>query len=216
MQKHTNVSQSISYIQALYAQEDALLCSIRERLIEEGIAIHIGAEEGKLLQLFVKMAQVKTIVEIGTLGGYSTLWMARALPEDGKIITIEASAKHANWAREYFAASDVGHKIELIEGKAQDVLSVLVDRGQVDMLFIDADKAGYPAYLAWADSNVKPNGLIIADNTLMFSDICMYRDHGGHKGWEALRVFNGRLADVEKYDAVIVPTEAGLSVAIKR
>jgi len=119
------VTPELEYIRGLYAQEDALLAQIRAKLEEGGLAIQIGAEEGRLLQLLIAMNNVKNIVEIGTLAGYSTIWMARALAKDGHIYTINRDENHIKMARENFAKSECEGRIIMLEGDAHKVLPTL-------------------------------------------------------------------------------------------
>lgn len=208
---------ALHYIRDLYAQEDALLREIRERLSAELIDWQVGAEEGKLLQLLVLLRGVRTIVEVGTLAGYSAIWMARGLPEGGMLHAINKDPAHAAMAEKFFERSDVRGKITQHVGDAHDVLPGLSGQGPFDMIFIDADKISYPDYLDWAETNIRPGGLIVGDNTLLFG--AAYEDappEGTSPGaWKAMRSFNERLADKSKYQALMVPTEQGLSVAVK-
>jgi predicted O-methyltransferase YrrM len=210
-----NSHPAIPYIEALYAPEDALLKEISQCLVERNTAWQVGAVEGRLLQVLIAMAGVKTIVEIGTLAGYSTIWMARALPEDGRIITLDRDPKHCELARGFFARSDVGHKITLLEGDAHKNLATLT--GEYDMVFIDADKPSYNAYLDWAEIHVRKGGLVVADNTLLFGSV--YQDappaDTAPTTWKQMRAFNERLADRSRYTGLLFPTEEGLSVAYK-
>ncbi|MGE0753754.1 MAG: O-methyltransferase [Alphaproteobacteria bacterium] len=211
------LTPAIDYIRKLYAPQDALQQEINATLKDIGMEIQVGPEEGKLLGLLVKMHGVKTIVEVGTLGGYSTLWMARALPDGGQIHTLERDARHAGIARGFFAKSDVADRITLHEGDATQTLASLNDKGPFDMIFIDADKISYPTYLDWAEANICKGGLIVADNTFLFGAVLQDSppEDVAKSTWENMRSFNARLADPEKYYGLIIPTQEGLSVAVK-
>lgn len=210
-------SKVLSYIRELYAPEDALLQRINAVLKTINMQIQVGPEEGRFLQLLIRMAGVKKIIEIGTLAGYSTIWMARGLPEDGTIITLEAEPKHAALAREHFAACEVGERITLKEGKAADSLRELDGTGPYDMIFIDADKIGYTHYLDWAEKNIRKGGLIVGDNTFLFGSA--YEDAPldgvSLEAWQVMRRFNERLADRSNYLSVMIPTKEGMGVAIR-
>lgn len=212
-----NISPSLDYIRKLYAPQDALLTGIDQALHDSGMPIHIGAEEGRLLQLFIGLSGVKTIVEVGTLAGYSTLWMARALPPDGHVYTIDRDPKHIAMAKGFFAKSEVKDRITLLEGDAHDMLDKLSPKAPFDMIFIDADKLSYNDYLDWAEANLRPGGLIVADNTFLFGSVYLDAPPEGTAPatWHAMQLFNERLANPEKYFATMVPTEEGLSVAVK-
>ncbi len=124
--------------------------------------IAVSAAEGKQLHLMAKMSGARRILEIGTLGGYSTLWLARALPPDGKLITLEYSPKHAEVARANLAKAGVGNRVEVKVGAALDTLPAL--QGPFDFFFIDANKDGYPDYFRWAVKLSRPGSVIVADN----------------------------------------------------
>lgn len=205
---------AIDYIRSLYAPEDELLKRIREALDAERLGWQMGAEEGKLLQMLIRLHSAKTIVEIGTLAGYTAIWMARALPADGHLHTLEKNPEHAAWARNYIAESDVAGTITVHEGDALHTLKTL-EHLTVDMVVIDADKPGYNLYLDWAEKHVRKGGLIIADNTLLFGTAYQSTppDKPGKSTWEGMRRFNERLADTSRFFTTMVPTEEGLTVA---
>jgi predicted O-methyltransferase YrrM len=131
-------------------------------------AIQVSAVQGKFLHLLARILGARNILEIGTLGGYSTIWMARALPEGGQIITLEADPKHAEVARKNFARAGVEGKVELRLGKALDTLPKVASdgRGPFDMFFIDANKSNMPEYFEWSLKLARTGSLIIADNVV--------------------------------------------------
>jgi len=131
-------------------------------------AIQVSSGQGKFLQLLARILGARNILEIGTLGGYSTIWMARALPEGGKIITLEADPKHADVARKNFARAGVETKVELRLGKALDTLPQIASegRGPFDMFFIDANKSNMPEYFEWSLKLARTGSVIIADNVV--------------------------------------------------
>ena len=212
-----HITPSIDYIRKMYAPQDSLLEGIDTRLKSLDIAMHIGAEEGKLLQMLITLHGAKRIVEIGTLAGYSSLWIARALPEDGHLFTINKDPAHIAMARESFDTSDVRSRITMLEGDAHNVLPALSPQGPFDMVFIDADKISYNDYLDWAENNIRPHGLIVADNTLLFGSMARDRPPAdiAPATWNAMRRFNQRLADRTCYFTTMIPTEEGLTVAVK-
>lgn len=203
------------YIRELHGAQDDLLLGINHALADIGMSIQIGPEEGRLLQVLIALSGVKTIVEIGTLAGYSALWMARALPAGGHLTTINKDPAHIALARGFFAQSEVGDRITMLEGDAHHVLSTL--HGPFDMIFIDADKISYNDYLDWAEKNIRKGGLIVADNTLLHGTIATPPPHENTSpaAWKQMRRFNERLADRSKYDGIVIPTSEGMSVAIK-
>jgi predicted O-methyltransferase YrrM len=213
---HTNATPSLDYIRAHYAAQDDLLLRIDAKLHEIELPMHIGPEEGKLLQLLMRMHGVKTVLEIGTLAGYSTIWMARGLPEGGHITTINKDAPHIVLAKEFFSQCEVKERITMLEGDAHKLLPTLAGK-QFDMIFIDADKISYPAYLDHAEKLVKKDGLVIADNTLLFGAVGLDTppENLAPNTWKAMRTFGERMADQSRYFSTLIPTEQGMTVAIK-
>ncbi|TQR44602.1 O-methyltransferase [Paenibacillus popilliae] len=134
-----------------------------------GLPAHdVSPNQGKLLHLLAKLQGARTILEIGTLGGYSTIWFARSLPQDGRVYTLEASLKHAEVAQSNLLNAGVADKVEIRTGLASDSLAQLDEeaRGPFDLIFIDADKQGNPEYLKWALKLSRPGTLIIGDNVV--------------------------------------------------
>jgi predicted O-methyltransferase YrrM len=131
-------------------------------------AIQVSSVQGKLLHLLARIMGARNILEIGTLGGYSTIWMARALPEGGRVITLEADPKHAEVARKNFAHAGVENKVELRLGKALDTLPQVAAemRDPFDMFFIDANKSNMPEYFEWSLKLARKGSVIIADNVV--------------------------------------------------
>lgn len=157
------------YISDLFHDEDDCLAAAGQSIIDSGIPqISVSPNQGKLLHILARLCHAKKILEMGTLGGYSTIWMARALPEDGKLITLEIDEKHAAVARENFKRCNLESKIQVRLGKAIDLLPVLEAEGAgpFDMIFIDADKPPYLEYFKWALKLSRPGTLIIADNVI--------------------------------------------------
>lgn len=129
-------------------------------------SIQVSPPQGKLLQLLVRLLGARKILEFGTLGGYSAILMARALPEDGRLITLEAKPEYAEVARRSIEAAGAGDKVEVRVGPALEALPGLEEEGPFDLVFIDADKVNTPNYFAWALDRTRPGGLIVADNVV--------------------------------------------------
>lgn len=157
-----------NYICDLVAPEDEALKATVESIDQNGIPqISISASQGKFLQVLAKVCNAKTILEIGTLAGYSTIWMARALPKDGRLISLEYEQLHADVATENMKRADLHDIVEIRVGKAIDLLPELVKEQLVfDMIFIDADKPPYAEYFEWALKLSRKGTLIIADNVI--------------------------------------------------
>lgn len=204
------------YITETFVQEDALLTEMRAKGEELHPGMQISPAEGKLLHTLACIAGARRILEIGTFIGYSTLWLARALPEDGALVTLEADEAHADLAASFFARSEVASRIRLQRGAALGTLPAL-EGERFDLVFIDAAKREYPEYLDFAERMLLPGGLVIGDNTLLFGAMLGEpRMKVSLAAAEAMRTFNRRLADPAHYDGILLPTEEGLTVARKR
>jgi len=212
----TDISKKTEYIRQVFAPEDALLSSIDKETRENDQPIHIGSDEGKLLEFLIRLGGVTTAVEVGTLAGYSSIWIARALPEDGHLYTIEKDEKRAKICTENFKKAGLVDKITLLQGDGHKKLTELKEKAPFDMIFIDAEKAGYCKYLDWAEENLNKGGLIIGDNTFLFGAVYDDAEKGvGDKSKKVMQEFNQRLADKTKYNSIIIPTDEGMTVAQK-
>jgi predicted O-methyltransferase YrrM len=148
---------------------DAVLETVRRESDEAGLPrISVSPSQGKLLHLIARMQGAQKILEIGTLGGYSTIWLARALPEGGRLITLEANPAHAEVARANIARAGLSHVVDVRVGKALETLPLLAGEGiaPFDLIFIDADKPGNPQYLEWAVRLSRAGTVIICDNVV--------------------------------------------------
>src|SRR5687767_15267550 len=138
------------YIASLFARDDDVLAALREAADREGLPpISISAVTGRLLQILLSAIGATRVLEVGTLGGYSAIWMARGLPEAGRLVTIEVDERHAEFARGYFARAGLDDRIEVRIGRALDVLPAF-DGERFDAIFLDADKEPLPTYFEWA------------------------------------------------------------------
>ena len=209
-------SKKDQYINKTFAHEDCHLSGIRETLSRKGKAgIHIDPYEGRLLGFLLQSIQAKTVIEIGTLYGYSTLWMAQSLPDQGKIISIEKSPENHKQAQTLLERTPQWNQIELKLGEALHILPKLNEI--YDVVFIDADKSGYMDYLTWADKHIRPGGLIIGDNTLLFDHVIGEgQKEVPHGQVETMKRFNEHLSDPQRYNSVMIPTYEGMTVAIKK
>ncbi len=151
----------------IFAPEDAgLQAALRSAKKERLPEIQISPLQGKLLQLLATACNARRVLEIGSLAGYSGIWLARVLPADGRLITLEINPKHAQVVHNSFERAGVGDRSEVRVGKALDLLPQLTGEAPFDMVFIDADKAPYPLYLDWAIRLSRPGGIIVADNCI--------------------------------------------------
>lgn len=153
------------FIDGLFASEDEVLVRLRQRAAEAGLPrIEVSAGQGKLLYLLARLTGARRILEIGTLGGYSGIWLGRALPPDGELVTLELDAAHAAFARVSFNEAGLGSQALIVPGRALDSLASLT--GPFDLVFLDANKDEYPQYLAEAARLLRPGGLLLADNVV--------------------------------------------------
>ena len=158
-----------TYLSQLYIPLDPALDSALESSNAAGLdPINVSPLQGKFLHILAKSHGAKNILEIGTLGGYSTIWLARALPANGRLVTLEADPKHAEIARANIAHADLSGAVEVRLGRAQDTLPRLLadHRGPFDFIFIDADKTAYAEYFSWSLKLAHRGTLIVADNVV--------------------------------------------------
>jgi caffeoyl-CoA O-methyltransferase len=198
----------LEFVTQTHAPHDAGLA--RAFAVPEGIpAIQVGPNDGRMLYLLLKLVGAKRVVEVGTLVGYSAIHMARALPADGHLWSIEYEARHAEVARENLAAAGVADRVSVLVGAGKDVLPTLVEHGPFDAVFIDADKVSYDFYGAWAIANLRRGGLVLGDNAYLFGELMDDSDRG-----RAMRAFHQQVA--ASCDSVCAPTPDGLVIGIKR
>ena len=207
-----NLTAIDNYVIDLFAPEDEALKWITAEAERNGLPqISIRAHEGKLLQLLMHSVAAHRVVEVGTLAGYSGVWLARALPADGKLFTLEKSAKHAQVARASFERAGVKDKVELLEGSALDSLTKLNPQAPFDFVFIDADKGNYVNYLQWSVDHLRPGGMVAAHNAF----------RGGHiiapdsDDDRAMQEFNDALAHEKRLFSTIIAMGDGMAVGIK-
>ncbi|MFB7554993.1 O-methyltransferase [Streptomyces brevispora] len=162
------------YFNALLVGSDEALDAAVEASEKAGLpAIQVAANQGKLLNLLARLQGARTVLEIGTLGGYSTIWLARALPEGGRLVTLEADPECAEVARRNIERAGLADVVEIRVGLALDTLPELAEQGYgpFDVVFIDADKPSNPDYLAWSLKLTRPGSLIVADNVVRDGEV---------------------------------------------
>ena len=193
-----------SYVEELFAPPDPALEGALRRSRRAGLPeIHVSPNEGKLLQLLTGIAGARRILEVGTLGGYSTIHLARALPEDGFLVSLELDESYAELARQNLAEAGLEDRVEVWVGDARELLADMVENaeGPFDLTFIDADKESYPEYLEWALRLSQPGSLILADNTIRGGSVINPEDESAR----ATREFNESLARDPRLSALILP-----------
>ncbi len=205
------------YITDLFAKQDEAQRRALEDSPRRGLpAISIKPEEGRFLQMLVRMCGAAKAVEIGTLGGHSGIWIARGLAPGGKLVTLERERAHAEVAREHFAAAGVADRVDIRLGDAHATLQNLAPEGPFDFVFIDAEKSGYPFYFDWALAHVRVGGVIAAHNAFRYGDV-VGRDVPPERlhDTDIMREFNRRVAAEPRVISTIYPAGDGTVVAVK-
>lgn len=198
------------YITDLFVPPDPALDAALQASAQAGLPpYNVSPNQGKLLMLLARVQRARTILEIGTLGGYSTIWLARALPADGRLITLEVDPRHAAVARANIARAGLADVVELRLGRALDRLRQLAaeGRGPFDLIFIDADKPSNPDYFAWALKLSRRGSLIIADNVVRNGEVV--NAASGDPSVQGIRRFNELLAAEPRVSATTIQTVGG-------
>ncbi len=207
--------EHFAYIAAHTRAEGAFLEDLKRAAEAAGIpSIWIAPEQASFMQILLKGAGAKRVVEVGTLAGYSAIAMARALPpraHGGWLKTIEISGSHAAFARQWIARSDVAERVEVLEGAGADLLPKIPD-DWADAAFLDADKRGYPGYLEQCRRIVRRGGLILVDNAFAFGEL--FETRPSDREVEAVRAFNELMARTHGLHGIILPIGDGLWVAV--
>ena len=194
------------YIERLFVRPDESLTQNLKDAAAAGLpTINISPNEGKLLYLIAKMSRAKRMLEIGTLGGYSTTWLARALPVDGKLITLELDQKHADVARRNLNRAGVSDRVEIRVGRAVDSLRTLIDHVETpfDLIFVDADKPSYPDYLTLAMQLAHPGTIILADNLIRNGRVL--NAQSTDESARGARAYNAAIAAHPRLESIVLP-----------
>ena len=208
-----DISEIQDNLNRMFAPEDEVLQWVQQQSQEFGLpAISVQPFEGRLLQILMKLVGARKVVEIGALGGYSGIWMARALPEDGHLVTLEINENHAKVAGSAFARAGVGEKVRIMVGDANENLHQLVNVGPFDFIFIDADKTSYPRYLNWSIENLRRGGVVCAHNALRRGAV--FEPIGEDN--IALAEFNRMLAEDERLEGYLFAIGDGLAMGIRQ
>ena len=194
--------------------EDDLLRELRTAAAREGLPeIHIAPEQAAFLQLLLAATKARTVVEVGTLGGYSAIAMARGLPAAGRVITHELEPRHAEFAAQWIARSDQKGKIEVRVGDAKATLKAHAP-GSADAMFLDADKDGYVHYLGEAMRILRPGGVLLADNVLADGEVADAK--AASPTAQAIRRFLAAARATASLRSVIVPLGDGCLFGVKQ
>ena len=202
------------YITNLFAKHDAPLQTAWEETPKRGLpSISVKPEEGRFLQFLVRAAGATKALELGTLGGYSGIWIARGLAPEGKLISIEVDERHAKVAREHFAIANLTDRVKVRVGNAHQLLPSLVEDGPFDFVFIDAEKPGYPAYFDWAIENIHTGGIVAAHNAFRGGKIADLNNRD--EVVMLMRSFNHNVASDPRVISTIYPAGDGTLIAVK-
>lgn len=203
-----------TYRLSLFVEEDEVLERVMPEAVEQGVpAISVSPDSGKTLFLLARMIGARKILEFGALAGYSGIWLARALPADGRLISLEIESRHAEIARANYARAGVADRAEVRLGAAQDLMPEVAPEGPFDLAFIDADKESYPRYLDFALENVRSGGLIIADNANGHGHAHEVLEEGD--GRRGIQIYNQRVAEDPRLVSHILAVGGWLAVSVK-
>jgi len=213
-------AQHFAYIAERTNKDDAFLLSLREAAVQAGIpSIAIGAAQASFMQILLKLARAKDVIEVGTLAGYSAITMARALPEGGSVRTIELIEAHAKFAKEWADKPESGAAscVKVFQGAGTEVLPSF-EANSADAAFLDADKGGYAQYLRECMRIVRPGGLIMVDNAFAFGEL--FAESPQDRETAAVRAFNEIMAGEvlhpsNKLQGIICAIGDGMWVAVK-
>ncbi len=209
---------TLDYITRTFVQEKPWMQSARAEGERRRPGMQVSPYEGHLLQWLVGISGAKSILEIGTFMGTSTLWMAEGLGEGGHITALEASDEYAQAARDSIALTPHAKKIKVIHADAHAWINTSPKTPTYDLVFIDAEKAGYATYLEEVLPRMNPRGYIIGDNTLLFGAMAGEEtaNHASAASKASMTKFNETLADPSRFESILLPTPEGLTVARMR
>ena len=214
----TSASRRTNYLDQTFGLKEPLLQKIQQAGESESVNhMQISAHEAKILQFLAQISKAKKAVEIGTLYAYSTFHIAKALPEDGQVWTIDHNSQRHKTSQEILKNSPIAKKINWQSGPALEQLKSLEPLAPFDMIFIDADKEPYLKYLNWAEKYLKKGALLVADNTFLFGSV--YGEPERDSKPETIKViqeFNKRLANSPFWQGALIPTQEGMTVSIKQ
>ncbi len=202
-----------TYRREVFAREDKVLKEIMPNAVTQGLpGISISPESGKTLYLLAKAVGARKILEFGSLAGYSGIWLARALPDDGCFVSLEVDPKHAEVSRANFAAAGLAGRTEVRVGKGAELMKDMAEKGPFDLIFIDADKENYPVYLDFALENTRVGGLIVADNANGHGHV--HEALAAGDGRRGIQMYNRRVADHPRLVSNIIPVGGWLAVSL--
>ena len=207
-------SKHFEYVAERTRGDDEFLLALKDAAAAAGIPkIWVSPEQASFMRIVLKLAGARRVLEVGTLAGYSAITMARALPDDGEVVSLELEPEYARFAMDQVEQSDVRGRVRVVVGDARATIAEL-DGDPFDAAFLDADKSGYPIYLEHAHRLLRPGALLMVDNAFAFGELLADQPQDPEVG--AVRKFNDLLASDERFESVIVPVGDGLWVGRKR
>lgn len=214
---HTPLTPELAeYLNTNFSAEDEFLQKLKEEAASEGLPqIAIAPEQGKILQTLIKANNAKNILEIGTLAGYSAIIMARALPDNGNLITVESEFKHALFAQKKIKEAGLEHIIQVQNSTGRDFLEEFEPEEEFDVIFVDADKPSYKYYLDKTTKFLKKGGMFIADNAFAFGYLLTETTERNPNEIKSIQGFNLYLKNHPQYLTSVIPLGDGLIVGVK-
>ena len=213
------------YYESTFGSEDSLLSKIRKTAEEQGIEyMQLSPADAHILQYLTQISRTKKAVEIGGLYGYSAVHIARGLQPEGLLFSLDMDQKRQSISQKLLENTPEFSKIKWVFGDAHQTLSSLNSEGPFDLVFIDADKAGYLDYLNWTEKHLKVGGIIVADNTFLFDTLYTPEPklselrklhHVSPQAEQVLKDFNQKITSSSHWKGAMIPTEDGMSVAVK-
>ena len=200
---------------AVFGPRDEVLEDVLARCHDAGLPdIAVSALDGRLLEVLAGATGARKAVEIGTLGGYSGICLLRGMGNGGQLFTFELEPEHAEIARQSFDRHGFSPQVKLLVGEALGRLGDIEGDAPFDLVFIDADKGGYPAYLAWAERHLRPGGVALLDNAFLFGQVT--GDPESDPEIAAMQKAWAMLADRSRFTSTVIPTGEGLAIGVKR
>lgn len=208
-----------SFIRELFHPEDEVLQAVQQEIADRGKPqMNIGPEQGRLLQVLLAAIGARRVLEVGTFFGYSAIWIARGLPPNGRLVCLEMLEEHAQTASRFLAEAGLDEQVEVRVGPALELLPALEAEPPFDLVFLDADKGNYQAYLSWIERLLRPGGILVVDNAYwrgrLLRDEEMEQDPSTAASYRGMHYVLDRLASDPRWTGTVMPYEDGLAVAV--
>ncbi len=218
MSTQTEINKAlVQYLQSVGYREDKIITELENETLKLGSVsqMQIAKEQGQFLEMITKISNAKNCLEIGRFTGMSTLFLARGIPESGKIVTVDNSDEFLSLAKKYWELDNMSSKIESIIGDGVEVMQSMIDRQQsYDLIFIDADKNNYPNYYELSLSLLVSNGIIIIDNMLWHGDVADETKQDSQT--KTIRDLNLKIQNDTRVEFSLLPLSDGLSFIRKK